>query len=308
MQEQGFSHRKLAGVAERAGRSEDAEHHLRQALGWYKKLVAKSPDSRNELAGTLAYLGLAREKAQRPHEAEEAYGKALALWKQLSDADPANEWYRQERAHFSVVLGNSLQAAGRPEEAIEYCSTCVRLNEQLVADFADKPHHRSRLAYGRGVFISLLSSLGHHEQVGNEIETVLKGSPSTEELNNIAWFLCSRSNPSAEGARQAVDLAQKAVELNRNAGHIWNTLGVAHYRAGSWPAAIEALQKARELNVDKHFSWDAFFLAMAYWQLDNPDQARKWFDHAVEWMEKNAKDNEELRRFRAEAEKLMKKE
>ena len=38
------------------------------------------------------------------------------------------------------------------------------------------------------------------------------------------------------------------------------------------------------------------------------DEAREWFDKAVEWMDANAKENAELIRFRAEAEELMKKE
>lgn len=155
------------------------------------------------------------------------------------------------------------------------------------------------------MLISLLSSLGRDEEIGKEVEALRKGSPSADELNSAAWPLISRSNPSAGVARQAVELAQRAVELNPSAGHIWNTLGVAHYRAGGWPAAIEALQKSRELNKDKHFSSDAFFLAMAHWKMDNKAEARKWFDQAVEWMEKNQPQNEELRRFRAEAEELM---
>ena len=44
---------------------------------------------------------------------------------------------------------------------------------------------------------------------------------------------------------------------------------------------------------------------MAYWQLDEQDEARKWCDQAVEWMEKNKPQDEELKRFRAEAEELL---
>lgn len=44
---------------------------------------------------------------------------------------------------------------------------------------------------------------------------------------------------------------------------------------------------------------------MAYWQSDNKDEARKWFDRAVTWMEKNQPQNEELRRFRTEAAELL---
>ncbi len=40
---------------------------------------------------------------------------------------------------------------------------------------------------------------------------------------------------------------------------------------------------------------------MAHWQLDHMKESSKWFGQAVAWMEMNAKDNEELNRFREEA-------
>jgi hypothetical protein len=44
---------------------------------------------------------------------------------------------------------------------------------------------------------------------------------------------------------------------------------------------------------------------MAHWQLGDKEQSRKWYDRAVEWMEKNQPNHEELRRFRSEAEQLL---
>jgi hypothetical protein len=44
---------------------------------------------------------------------------------------------------------------------------------------------------------------------------------------------------------------------------------------------------------------------MAHWQLGNKDLARKWYDQAVSWMDKNQPTNDDLRRFRAEASELM---
>ena len=45
---------------------------------------------------------------------------------------------------------------------------------------------------------------------------------------------------------------------------------------------------------------------MAHWQLENRDEARKWYEKAAAWMEKKQSQNEELRRFRAEAAALLK--
>jgi hypothetical protein len=84
----------------------------------------------------------------------------------------------------------------------------------------------------------------------------------------------------------------------------WNTLGVAHYRRGDWKVAIAALMKSMDLRkAGDSFDW--FFLAMGDWKLDQKEEARKWYDQAVAWMDKNQPQNEELRRFWAEAAELL---
>jgi tetratricopeptide (TPR) repeat protein len=100
-------------------------------------------------------------------------------------------------------------------------------------------------------------------------------------------------------------LAGKALELDPNQGMYWTASGLAHYRLGDWNRATTALQRSMELrNGGDSFDW--FFLAMAHWKLGEKDKAREWYDKAVEWMENNQPKNEELRRFRTEAEELLK--
>jgi len=48
-----------------------------------------------------------------------------------------------------------------------------------------------------------------------------------------------------------------------------------------------------------------FVLAMAHWQLGHKKEARQWYDKAVQWMDMNKPQDEELRRFRAEAALLL---
>jgi len=107
--------------------------------------------------------------------------------------------------------------------------------------------------------------------------------------------------------KQAVALAKRAVELAPENPTYHNTLGAAHFRAGDWKAAIVALEESMELRSGGD-STDWFFLAMAHWQLGEKDKAREWYDRAVQWMDKNRPTDEELRRFRAETEELMKEE
>ena len=101
-----------------------------------------------------------------------------------------------------------------------------------------------------------------------------------------------------------MELAEKAVAVDPRAGEIWNTLGVAQYRAGNWQGAVVALNKSMELRHSGDSS-DWFFLAMGHWQLNDKEDARTWYDKAVAWMDQNEPKNEELLRFRREAEELL---
>ena len=101
----------------------------------------------------------------------------------------------------------------------------------------------------------------------------------------------------------AIELARKAVELNPRGAHIWNTLGVAYYRAGKQQEAIDALEKSLELQGANNY--DFLLLAMAHWQQGNKDEARRWYDQAVARMAKNPQHDDQLHRFRAEAEHLL---
>jgi tetratricopeptide (TPR) repeat protein len=82
----------------------------------------------------------------------------------------------------------------------------------------------------------------------------------------------------------------------------WNTLGVAHYRAGELKEAIAALEKCREL--DDEWS-NPFFLAMAHWELGHKDEARRWYDKGVKWIDRWGRSNPSLIRFRGEAAQLL---
>jgi tetratricopeptide (TPR) repeat protein/serine/threonine protein kinase/WD40 repeat protein len=132
--------------------------------------------------------------------------------------------------------------------------------------------------------------------------------------NNQAWLLATYPNPKVRDPGRAVELAKKAVEMESEEGNYWNTLGVAHCRAGNWKAAIAALEKSMSLRKGGD-AFDYVFLAMAHQQLVQKEEARKWYEKTIDWMQKNQealkKDtmhDEELLRFRAEAEELMKKE
>jgi hypothetical protein len=122
--------------------------------------------------------------------------------------------------------------------------------------------------------------------------------------NDLAWRWTMTMNQEPHHVRMAVALALHAVQSEPTKGEFWNTLGVAHYRAGDWKEAVAALEKSMALrNGGDSFDW--FFLAMTDWQLGEKEKAHQWYDQAVQWMDKNQPNNGELRRFRAEAAGLL---
>jgi tetratricopeptide (TPR) repeat protein len=133
--------------------------------------------------------------------------------------------------------------------------------------------------------------------------------------NKLAWLLATCPDPVLRDPVQAVTLAKQSVELAPTVGTTWTTLGAAHYRAGDWKAAITALETNISLSSalenraavqsDAGTTFDSFFLAMAHWQLGEKEKARQWYDKAVAWMDKNKPNDDELRRFRAEAADLL---
>jgi hypothetical protein len=83
-------------------------------------------------------------------------------------------------------------------------------------------------------------------------------------------------------------------------------LAVAQYRTGDFTAAITSLNKSADLDSGGTCLPDnALFLAMAHWQLGDQDEARQWYAKAVQSMTEQDSTDEELQRFRAEAEVLL---
>jgi tetratricopeptide (TPR) repeat protein len=128
--------------------------------------------------------------------------------------------------------------------------------------------------------------------------------------NNMAWALVSvaMDRPDPKILAWAVRLAAAATAAAKGTqeeGISANTLGVAHYRAGDWPAAIAALERSVGRLGDEMFSMNGFFLAMARWRLGEQAEALRLYDRSVAWMERHASKDPELLRFRAEAEALI---
>src|SRR5262249_3871196 len=190
-------------------------------------------------------------------------------------------------------LGTALREQGPPDKAIAENREAITLGPQEVWFY-------NRLG-------ATLAKQGKWEEAIACFRQALQIDPNrTGAYNCLAWVAATSPDPKCRDPANAVKLAQKAINLDPQDGILWNTLGVSQYRAGDWKDATVALEKSKELMGDKELSLNAFFLAMAHWQLGHKPDAQKWYEMAVGWMDKNKPQDEELRRFRAEAEELLK--
>jgi tetratricopeptide (TPR) repeat protein len=202
-------------------------------------------------------------------------------------------------AHYD--LGKLLKKRGRLDEAI------VEFREAIRLDPTEAYFHTglALVLEFQGKHDEALEEFRQATQLAMELDLKKKDYDTlVETLRQLAWHLAT--SPAAKGLApdRAVKLAEKAVQLAPQDGTVWNTLGVTRYRAADWQAARTALEKSLALRHGGD-AMDWFFLAMAHWQLGHKDEARKWYQQAATWMQKNQPNNAELRRFRAEAAELL---
>jgi tetratricopeptide (TPR) repeat protein/predicted Ser/Thr protein kinase len=118
--------------------------------------------------------------------------------------------------------------------------------------------------------------------------------------NQLAWLLATCPSIEVREPARAVELARTATEQLPKSPAVWNTLGVAQLRSGDSQQALATLEKAMAMKRGGD-SFDWFFVAMAYSDLGRSDQARAWYDRAVDWRLKESPEHLELRLFHDEA-------
>jgi tetratricopeptide (TPR) repeat protein len=231
--------------------------------------------------------GVIYSELHQPEKAIDDFSQAIKADKHFALA-----WYNR---------GVIYERQGRFEKAIADLSRFL----DVAPDHPQRPE-----AYMRRALCH--RDLGHDEDALKDFLTVEKMVPPSAMLQNeLALLLANSAELKLRDPKLAVEKAKKAVDLAPKEGKYRNTLGVALYRAGGWKDAVAALDKSVELRQGGDPA-DWLFLAMAHYKLGNEDAARKQYDRAVEWLDKNApalakdpKQAELFRRFRGEAEEVL---
>jgi tetratricopeptide (TPR) repeat protein len=301
---------------------ENAERFLRKALALTGELTderALEPAPRQSLAEATCSLAMALQKRGQLREAVDRFRRAVLICDRLAEEFPDDSTYRYLLARHLNFLGVALRGLPKEAAAAMPCHLkAIGLCERLVAEFQDQPDYRTELVrsrFGLGIVLRITGLLA--ESVQNLQQALQDYRPSADTtdgpntrvqfasiFNELAWLRATCADTSYRDPEGAVTSARKAVEQAPERGEFWNTLGVALYRANDWTEARAAFSKSMSLRRGGD-SFDWFFLAMSHWQLGDMSEGCKCYDWAVEWMERKRPNDEELIRFRAEAEELL---
>jgi serine/threonine protein kinase len=311
---------------ERQGVSRQARTRTQEkALAFFQGLLTEpGPDPGDRLLAAQVHIELGDTYVflwQRPEGAQE-YQKAIALLRQLVGEFPEEAGFRASLAHCLRELGWCKQDPAHPEEGEDEFAQAIALYQGLRDEFRDVPWYLLQLAdcwndlgewrRRTGRFTqgeeALRQALALHEQLyadfpeGKEVPSRLAGSH-----NDLAWVLAVRPDGQPQHAAEAVAHARRAVEIAPMNHDCWHTLGVAHCRMGNWKEALAAIEKSRQLEnrPGPPSSYDRFFESMAYSGLGDKANARRCYDEGVRWMEEHLPDHPDLRRFRAEAARML---
>jgi tetratricopeptide (TPR) repeat protein len=207
------------------------------------------------------------------------------------------------------LLAAKIELKGRAAEAERLWQ---RLEEDIAAisaRFSGPEFHELRQSWAQQLSEAMPASdsAARRQMIRNCRLAIVLDPTNAMAYNNLAWSMVYAPEDPTFDPQEALAIARKAVKLNPTHWFLWNTLGVAAYRAGDWKTAAEWLEKS--IGVNGGQAIDGFFLAMTRWRQGQKTAARQSYQQAVEWLERNsstASNSADLRRFHTEAATLLK--
>jgi serine/threonine protein kinase len=237
--------------------------------------------------------------------------KALQFLQEFVREDSADPAVRFESGRAYRRLASIHCGQQEVARALETMGKAIGLFEALVAESPAEARFREALADTyrlRGVMYLSVKQPAEAEQEfrksAEQYRLLLPSDTQGDRFNAYAWHLAECPCPSLRDPAQAVLLAKHAVARKPAEADYWNTLGVAHFRAGEFSAAIAALHQSMELGAGGG-PLDWFFLAMSHWQLGDQARAHEWYAKAARWMEQRPPMNDGWFRCRTEAAALL---
>ncbi len=209
------AHYNLGNALATQGRFDEAMEHYRQTL----KIMPDYAEAHDNLGLALAGRG-------QVDEAIACYQKALEINPDLAEA----------HNNFGVLLGQR----GRFDEAIVHLQQALKINP----DHAEAHNNLGNALNGQGKLA---------EAVVQWREAVRLQPNQIAYVNNLAWLLATCPEASVRNGSEAVELAQRAVQLSGGREPaILGTLAAAYAEAGRFPEAVQTARKALDLATQQN--------------------------------------------------------
>jgi eukaryotic-like serine/threonine-protein kinase len=304
-------HHWLGAALEGCGRLAEAEQHYQVAHELRKQLAIEQPqdlDLLTALAHIKAYLADLLKKTGRPREAEDLLKEAIAINERILLSHPTRFESRRRCALDYGDLGLLLLALHRTTEAEHCFQHALGMFTKIVTDEPGRGNFRINLAWAHFDLGLLLDTTGRsteaelafHEAVGILEELLAKYPDPPDYRVQLAKMLVTCPVAQYRNPARAAALVQQAMQRPPIPSYLWEVLGISQYRAGDATAAIESLQRMMEM-VGGGQAEQWLYLAMAYREKGDHQQAQEWYDKAVAWIEEYHPASEKLDRIRAEA-------
>jgi serine/threonine protein kinase len=295
-------------------RSDEAEAEFNTALTLLARLHAKDPGN-PELAAryahTKGYLRMLKADRGQVEEAERLCRESIALLEPIARVHPMVVYYARRLAIEHHGLALLRWAMGRPADADAAFRRAVASTEKLVDEHrgADQfLHMLAHLLYDRGMF---LEETGRPREAADAfrrymaiIGDLIARHPDRIGIQaSLIECLALCPSPQFRDQDRAIRLAKQLLQKSPEASESWGLLGVAHYRQGDLTSAVEALERAVELDPGDRYA--PLCLAMTRWRQGDQEQARALYEKAARTIEERNSADMKVRFFRSEAMALL---
>jgi serine/threonine protein kinase len=238
---------------------------------------------------------LARDP-QRKNKYHELLERVLRFYEEVAGQPGTHPEVGASLAYNHLRLGNLLLIAGEQAEAAKHYRRAVELRTKVADDFPSVTSHQHRLAIALFHLADLLHHMRslaeaeeHYSRGFRILEKMLfesarepdgdRGAPITEVYLSLAFNRATCLDLKFRDTDRAIEAAEKVTKLHVDA---WSYLGYARYRARNWKGAVQALEKSATLSRGGLGSTPCLFLAMAHAQQGDKQQARQWYDRAIQ--------------------------
>jgi len=252
-------------------------------------------------------------------KAKRSLGVTLFAQKKFAEAEPLfhDAWtgYKNSEGDDNPTTVQVLRQFADTLRELGKFTEAEPLHRQLLDDYERR--HGTNSLESSGRHRELANILWHTRKFAEGIEharalvRIVESVPDVPRTQVgaayqfLAWWLAFCPDATLRMPTEAVELAQRSVEIDPKRSLNWQTLGIAQYAAGEFERAVESLNKSREVNRSSSVL-DYLMISLAHTARDDISAARSSYEQAMQlWTKQNPR-NADFDRVRAEVESALK--